>query len=915
MRISDSNGSIAHSSESASGIKKDEIGAKNHELQPTDEDIKRNRLRMTMFEFVVSYPRWSIPILIFLASLSLPLAPSSLKAARIPYQRLQTFVKAEAHAYYECTVDAFEQSEEDMREVAVREQQRAMSSHMANQEKLEQVDETTRTCAFSAVKAREALHQWSNGNGQQIPFRNASTYGYCSNDDVEYIATSLGKDYQEIEYEVNGLVGEYVESSESSLGHVKVYAQDRIQYDYNFFVRDRLVPLLQVLQEFSEISLVDVQFSIRPEEVVEELIDLLTDIELALEKLKLHFDVHSARLHEFYASISNFLDNYEDLYLRLTNARGWALKLVHANDLPDFFNLSGIPLAADLMPPIFEIPELHIELLDIHPMLGNFSDRALQTIWGLLQKLEEEAVNALSISVQGILGDMRGLLAIDDYDPPGYAGSQPEISSMEEEANYLSDIGKVAKAKTLQSLRNAKGLWNASIRGGPSEPPDVDTGNYSFKGNSTRFEYHSPKIPEFALLDVIRKLLGYYLTWQIYIELLIQGVRLWRLKRTYEQHALPDISDIEFVKNEKGGGEEENSEGQREVGNSKYLMLKAFWTAMKFFGTNILLQPAMLFLLVGIPFGHILSANWYPHVQASCVSSRNGTAWAKNVISPIVINAANAPGHSLFTAREADCRQKQRILCNFLFAESDSSFRNDVISLSTFAQRQNRSKEWLSRVKRCVDFHDLDSDFRYACCGLEGYSVNCEQEPRLRSLKCPIDETTDPPASFMPIGHYAFDPACQSNSSEWAMKDSRFNCSELEASCSNNPCTGVNEDLIRSAVIDADCLIELYSGRIISFFLLVLYHAGMINLFCPLIFNGLKLLLWRQLCPSIGLRTLTGEDGALLRGSTIEQRRAKISKLTKRIERTAVCHLAVGVIFFLFWIISFSFIGSSVVLR
>jgi hypothetical protein len=242
-----------------------------------------------------------------------------------------------------------------------------------------------------------------------------------------------------------------------------------------------------------------------------------------------------------------------------------------------------------------------------------------------------------------------------------------------------------------------------------------------------------------------------------------------------------------------------------------------------------------------------------------------------------------------------------------MYADSAFGYRNDIMALSNYRHKYNESIIRNSRIERCLDINVLDDQFDDACCGLEGYSTNCTLEPQLRDYNCPIDEFVDPPSSFHPLGKYISDPMCLANASDWVLQDARFDCQVIEDSCSIAPCNGVNEDLIRSMSIEADCLVQLYLIRCLKFILLLLYHAISINVFCGLILEGLKILLWGQLV-SDRANIVATED--FKHRQSLNERVEKIQAETWKRELQGRLKLSAGLFSFLLWIISFFLIGK-----
>ena len=466
---------------------------KNEKIRKSNNDVKRARIAMTMLHFFLSYPRWSVSIFLFLASRSVPLVSNLSDAAIVPYEVLHNLTRAEANAYHECTLHAFEHLKEEMNEAVHQEHQKVLSHRQSNQALLAHVGSTTGTCAIAGLKAREALFQWNVSESQALPFLNVSTIthsGVCSAEDREYIATSLGQDFEALEGEVSSILSSYAQSSESSFGRIAHYTEERTDYDYNFFVRERIEPVLELLQELAATSLYTVQFAFEPQNLIDRLLEHLKAFDMTLSTAKIRLQLLSSRIEEFYISLEKFVDAYNELYRRLVLARNLALEYLPngALDLPDYLQLDGIPLAASLLPPIFAVPTFQTELDEFDILLHDFSEQALLLIVELVQKLQEEANKALASATKEILHQIIALLTLEDYDPPKFVGSQPEIENLEDEAAYLSEIGEAAQASSKQALEKANDLRNTTVGGDSFDIPEIDTGNYSFSGNATTFD-------------------------------------------------------------------------------------------------------------------------------------------------------------------------------------------------------------------------------------------------------------------------------------------------------------------------------------------------------------------------------------------------------------------------------------------
>ena len=321
------------------------------------------------------------------------------------------------------------------------------------------------------------------------------------------------------------------------------------------------------------------------------------------------------------------------------------------------------------------------------------------------------------------------------------------------------------------------------------------------------------------------------------------------------------------------------------------------------YATALLIVICFALYLIGNTV--IQGVKWHTHLKQSCVHSSNGTNAANAWIAPTFINDASAAGNLLHLKSEYECRKQQRYICDRMYSESETAYRNDVIMMANLMQRHNESNSWLSRLDRCIKVEPMDGLFSEACCGLEGYSTSCASSPTDRSRPCPIDTLVHPSAAFHTLTSYMTDPACAANTSDWILKDSRFDCDALADSCSQTPCNGVNEELIRSLAIEADCLAQLYSHRVVLFLILAISHAVLINLCCKFIMDGIKDLHWKNIIENPTFIAYVDENGNLLGGNTntVETRANEIDKKHRKRQSNGRRNISLGVLFFVIWVV------------
>lgn len=849
---------------------------------------------MTIVHFVLTYPRWSLSIFLLLASRSIPL-PTARQAVREPLQDLRAVVATEAQLYKNCVHASHTDLDYQWNETATREWVRTQQVRTTNLNILETAQDNSGRCSVVDMTARRALQQvwrddFSNATTAPVWLAPASKTE-CDETDRASLTQMLGPNGAVVEGEVSGILASYIAMSRNSLGKMADYADSRTSYDYDYFVGYKIEAALQILD--TSLSAPTISFSFDQQGLIRKLREALQAILDALADAQVRVDLLTTRIGEFQLSLQAFYQNYVDLYGRLERVALFIRDFLPPGiSLPSDLDLSTVPFADFLLPPIFAVPNFPGGLLDVDTLVDDFILQVLEILAELLAELAEEASEQLVAVLQELADRLRDLLTLEDYNPPQFVGSRSGIGDLLDELDFLFDFGEAARTNTLSALQQVQEAQPILFNQGPSLP-DLDFRNTSFDGNSTSFGYLEPSFPAFSIPELIEAFFLWIFAYQWIIEVSVQLFRLWRLKKKYEKDATPDLPTIDY------GTEDDDKPHSSTLSLVHVSFLKHFMT------------PWMALALILLPFSIVTVTVWFPHVKTNCIDSRNGTFVARNIMSPLLINQANVPGNAYYTAAELQCQGNQRRICSSMFAESDAIYRNDVASLFSSSFRYNQSTDTMGIFDRCIETDFLDSQFEASCCGLEGYGTDCMQ-PGNATL-CPINNSTQPAASFRPLGEYLSDPACQSETTDWVLQDSRFDCDTLRGTCSVASCTGVDSDLIQFLSIEADCQVETYVIKCCLLVLLALYHAIMVNLCSTLAFNGVKHLRWRSLRPDgITFRTQINEDGELVKGGDRDERSAQIAIAMKRFELIGWVQIALATAFFVVWFISFFVIAASI---
>jgi hypothetical protein len=865
----------------------------------TQDELRNNRTFMTIVHFVLTYPRWSLSIFLLLASRSIPL-PTARQAVREPLQDLRAVVATEARLYKDCVQASYATLDYQWNETATREWVRTQQVRAANLQVLETAKDHAERCSVVDLTARRALQQvWrrddysSNATTTSAVWLAPASKTECDATDRANLTQMLGPNGAVVEDQVSGILATYIATSRTSLGNMADYADSRTSYDYDYFVGYKLEAALQIL-DASLSGAPTISLSFDQQELIRKLREALQAILDALTDARVRVDLLTTRIGEFQVSLQAFYQNYVDLYGRLERVALFIRDFLPAGiSLPSELDLSSVPLADFLLPPIFAVPNFPGSLLDVDTLVDDFVRNVLEILAELLVELADEASKQLIAVLQELADRLREVLTLEDYNPPQFAGSRSGIGNLLDELDFLFDLGEATRLSASSALQQVQEFEPPILFDQGPSLPDLDFRNTSFNGNSTSFGYLEPSFPAFSIPELIEAFFLWIIAYQWIIEVSVQLFRLWRLKKKYEKDATPDLPTIDY------GSEEDDKPHSSTLSLVYVSFLKHFMT------------PWMALALILLPFAIVTVTVWFPHVKTNCIDSRNGTFVARNVMSPLLINQANVPGNAYYTAAEVQCQGNQRNLCSRMFAESDALHRNDLASLFSSNVRYNQSTDTLGILDRCIETDFLDHQFEASCCGLEGYGTECTEAGN--ATLCPIDNSTQPAASFRPLGEYLSNAACQSETTDWVLQDSRFDCDALQGTCSVASCTGVDSNLIEFLSIEADCQVETYVIKCCLLVLLALYHAIMVNLCSTLAFNGVKHLRWRSLRPDgITFRTQINEDGELVKGGDRDERSARIAIAMKRFELIGWVQIALATSFFVVWFISFFVIAASI---
>lgn len=860
-----------------------------HQTNGTSENIKgilkaseasRYRLALLIAHFILTYPRWSWGLFLFFASCSLPLE-SVREGLQQPLEMIKNIVHQESQAYETCTREFFSETVPLKRNQTLQvESQRIEKVQQQNQEEVDQLQSSTHQCEESLRSAQSALRVWVQvQSGMEISdiFPMVQDRTQCTDEDRRELEEWLW-DESASRRQVLEIFDDYRDHTSAAATRISKYAMERATYDYDYFVGQKmdLAWIEESLHapdfDFSDILILDGNLlDAFDGQVLRVLNDAMVRVVL-LER----------RLLDFFESLEGFDANYRQLYARLISASDFVRDfLPRGIPIPSYFDLDEIPLADLLLPEVFENIYFDTDL----PELGRVRSKFLATLQSRLDNARDEIGDCVRSAVAQLKQALADKFSLEDYHPPLF-GSQANVNqSIATDLAATQELGEKTRASLDYSLRFGISKIGAAkaVTRTPNvtliSPPDLED-------DSTFGDFLKPALPSFFMPRILMALFSLFISHRWLVEILIQCFRAWQLYRQCLKTVNPLMPKIVY------GLQDEEHPYAEAVAVIQKTVLKQFIT------------PWMAFGLILLPFAAVGTTLWLPHVKSSCVDSTSGTVLGRHVVVPLLVNQAMMGGNSLHVKNQMQCHRDTERLCYEVFYASDERHRKHKETSDQLLLELDHSKSSLHILDSCIEIDKLDKLFQSACCGWDGYSTACDENTGV--YHCPMNNKTSAVRPFSLLSSYLSEESCLKDFSNFRMQDSRFDCSEMNNMCSDSACPGVDRSLLTKTIISAECQIEVYFMKVCLSVLVALYHSIVINLFCTLIFNGMKQLWWRKICPGgIRLETHMNENGEIIKGADPEERSARVAATMSRFDLMGKLQLTLGCGLFLFWLISF----------
>lgn len=857
-------------------------GEDGRSLPPVDQaKVQNARTNMALLHFIMTAPKWSISLFLFMAARQSPI-PTFEYGVQRPLEYLQFAYDMESKAYKECTLNAAVTLQEELQFVAQQEYERIAKIHEKNAEIISQAESEMKECFGAAKKARDLLVDWQDfGNSIEI----VDDLSICSFDQREEMERLLGGEAQLLEEDLTSVWDVHVHESLRAFHVIRDYAEARFQYDYDYFVGLRIQPALDFIgnlfvMEPPDLSIDGVAIHVRLTSALEGLRRALHEADTVMEALK-------RRIEELMSSIESFYWSYSALYDRFMKASLFVEDfLPRGVTLPAYFDLSGLPFAEAMLPSYVDIRAFDMDMAAVFSLIDQTAQSCLKIIQDIVSDLMEQSERALRGAVDQISETLLAMLRLEDYNPPKYVGSNKNSTSMADEVYFQESLAR----ETLDGAKELLArLSNIQLTGLSTPSPNitVDNADNAFTEESTTFAYLLPIIPAISVPKLLAVLFSTLSSFTWLLEVTIQAFRLWKLETTYSKAAIPDLPEIVY----------DSCESEPKQPKTRQLFLLMCF--------KIFLTPRMIIGLALAPIVLTTFAFWYPHVKSSCKDSRDGTFWANRIIAPIMTNEANALGNAYYLKAELQCFRTQRELCERMHAEMSSRWSNDTSLYSDIEGDLKGSSYMLTTIESCAK-NSTREKIQDSCCGIKGFNpCSANSSPGY----CPIDNSGDRATAFRPLDEYIHLEACTGqNWPNQKIAEAAFDCEKLSEVCEKVPCRGVDKVSLRKETVEADCQVQLYAFDFLFFLLLTIFHAVTMDLASTFLLSGVRSVAWRSLYPDgLHFKARLREDGTLATGDNEDDRSRRISLAIGRFELVGKIQVATGTLLLLFWaFVSFS---------
>lgn len=546
--------------------------------------------------------------------------------------------------------------------------------------------------------------------------------------------------------------------------------------------------------------------------------------------------------------------------------------------------------------------------------------------------VEDFKARITALSIGGNLADLRASLGgiagsvnltPDDYDPPNYTnGDGEEYTEEETEEGLESENTRFAEttARYQDSMAQSLDAYEDAVRASKNATEDVDV-DVSGTANSTYtagLEYVSNLDFKFAGLSGSRiDFKDFMISFGSFADIIILMDYLWRfyymivmIQKFWRRGALnvPDV-DVRADKN--------SNHGYTLTPVQQYAMILSSPYVQVAVASSFVLIAVVLFCIVYIPIFQAYSdgcveSHYYDRVNTSDINAEgSGTFITENLYSMSYNYASREGNKHIFDGLDAFNVRRTEI-CAEHGTDSRNQYEADSEYFQSIINSHQNNYEKNDLLERCVDTAAMDAEIKEACCDADGvgdatymgYSDSCPGSRQFTS--CPLTPTGDfyelltPSIGPDTVSGDEGEGACDldlSDNSTWALRDSVFNCNNLEGCIYG--CSGVNEEILLATSYECGCEAEFYMHANLAITGLSLLVYIIFQISRLLFISGVCRLLWEYLHPGVfTFQATCSEEGNHLVPKGMGRRiRDFPGLLARELERTMLSYQGLGFLY------------------
>lgn len=552
--------------------------------------------------------------------------------------------------------------------------------------------------------------------GNPLPFasHNSST---CSQEERDYLSSLIGGDFQNAISNTDTIISDFQDDAKERVDRLANYAKDRISYDREYLYNKTSFAFnkLDGLGNLTGFVLDDVFRNLEADLLAPFtcvglapsdpcLFKTLRDIVVAVvETGNAQTEYLTNQLTEAYkaiAAMGSRIDYDNELFVQADAFLNFIHSLfpnINVFSLARNFGLD-IDLWTSLSPGISYFPGSisipNFEKLSVGPFIDQFEYDMIRTIERLVNQARIDFIHSLGMSLSAYALDLRGILGLEDYNPPQYSAPGNSITDPQDEIARHNEASQAFGNDVRKSLDSIP----MSDRRGSG---DVQVPDQEFNPGNVTSDVRQAIVPQldFGRLDFLLPFWPVLLFLFTYRKKLVNALNLAnsvrKIKNYWDKSSIspPLVDDRDHI---------ESSTEQESRVSLKRKLLSWLITNLQvgFWHFWIILFLALVASVIYPPY--------LKHYRKNCVETANGTDLAKFFVAPYLFKQATDAGNTavIVNTPAFDLRRYQQ--CSSNYAESARSLHEDQLDLAFLAIKRNRTETEFDRLSRCVDIQDTN---------------------------------------------------------------------------------------------------------------------------------------------------------------------------------------------------------------